>query len=194
MLSTHAKKFLSTLKRHRSIPTKEVEIIIKNGEYPCFTSWLDFHEQYAGYVEIFGQDRAVWGLAHEKPVWLPSREVEIDQELNTDIWYITCADVHPSYTYQLDNKGNFLGFDAESFDINVERKALVWFFYNAGKSKVLYGEELIESNLREIFVSQIKPDLVPEASDRFFRYYMNDKYLLVENARTEEFIRVTLRV
>jgi hypothetical protein len=193
MLSTRARIFLATLERRPSIPTKEVEAIIRDQGYPCFSPWLDFHERYAGYLEVFGQDWAVWGLVHEKPVWLLPRKADIDREPHEETWYVTCADTHPSYDYRLDDKGEFLGPPAESFDIHVERIALGWDFHQKGPSRVLTTDELRGPGFQEIFITQIEPHLVAEASDRFFRYYMNENYLVVEDVESGRLLRARQR-
>ena len=184
MLSNRAKSFLATLERRPAIPTKDVELIICDQGLPCFPVWLDFHERYAGFLEVFGRDWAIWGLVHNNPEWLRSRKAEVDREPHEEVWYITCADAHPSYSYRLDNKGEFLGDPAESFDIHVERIALGWDFHQRGQSRALSTAELRALCSQEILMTQMKDDLVSGASDCFFRYYMNDTYLLVEDAKT----------
>src|SRR5215467_1789624 len=109
MLSSRAVAFLSTLERRSFVPTRKVEEIIGNRGYPCYPKWLEFHERFAGYVETIGPDVAVWGLIHENPQWLLPMKADIDREPLQETWYITCADVHPSYNYRLDDKGEFLG-------------------------------------------------------------------------------------
>jgi hypothetical protein len=184
MLTTRAKNFLSTLERRPAIPTEDVEAIIRGAGCPCFAPWLDFHERYAGYLEVFGRDWAIWGLVHEEPVWLPPRQADIDREPHDETWYITCADVHPSYTYQLDDMGEFLGGPAESFDVYVERIALGWDFHRRSEIRILTADELRGPAFQEIFSDRVKAHLVTEASDSFLRYYMNDTYLVVEDAST----------
>jgi hypothetical protein len=121
---------------------------------------------------------------YENPKWLLPRRADIDRESQEEIYYITCADAHPSYTYQLDNKGEFLGFPAESFEIHVERIALGWAFSQSEPTRPIVMSELRSSYMQEVFATQMKPHLIAEASDKFSRYYMNDTYLLVENTET----------
>jgi hypothetical protein len=59
LISARAEKFLETLERRPAVPTKGVEAIIRDQGAPCFPSWLEFHEQYAGYVDVIGRDSAV---------------------------------------------------------------------------------------------------------------------------------------
>ncbi|MCL2779780.1 MAG: hypothetical protein FWD73_17445 [Polyangiaceae bacterium] len=193
MLTTRASNYLKTLKRRPSIPVKEVETIIRNQGFPVFDSWLDFHERYAGYEDTIGRDLAIWGLVHEDPYWLAPREADIDRELYEETWYITCADVHPSYTYRLTNTGEFLGAPAQSFDTNVERLALGWEFFQTVGGRAMTMTELRAPEFRDIFLNHIKPFLVAEASDNFIRYYMNDTYLISEIVETGDFRQGNVR-
>ncbi|MFY0540408.1 hypothetical protein [Nannocystis pusilla] len=150
---------------------------------------MTFHERYAGYLERLGQDWAIWGLVHKNPTWLSPMQPDIDRESNEDTWYITCADAHPSYEYRLDNRGEVVGTRAESFDIEVERSALGWDFRQRGETRALVASELRSEDFRQMFETQIRPFLVVDASDRYFRYYMSPRYFLVENARTGTLVR-----
>lgn len=180
-LSSRARSFLATLERRPTVPAGEVEEIIIRSGYPCFPHWLQFQDRYAGYVERIGWDTAIWGLIQKN-----TDEPEI--EVCEGTWYITCADLHPSYEYRLDNRGEFLGGRAESFDIHVERLSLGWEFCQRGEARVLDADELQGLVFSDHFRKQIKHHLVPEASDRYSRYYMSDTWLVVELARTEEFL------
>jgi len=188
-LSTRALKWLSTLERRSAVPVAEVESLILDAGLPCFDVWLDFHERYAGFVEPIGLDQAVWGLIHAAPSWLSPMRPEFDREPDEDTWYIACADAHPSYDYSLDNRGEFVGAPAESFDVIVERNALGWEFRQRGSTRALTGDELRGENFRQVFEKQIRPFLVPEASDKHSRYYLSPQYLLVENATTGDLRR-----
>jgi hypothetical protein len=75
-----------------------VEQMLVDGGYPCPSVWLDFHERYAGYIEKFGKDAALWGLAHPRAIWVDTNSVEAEFDDSDESWTITCADVHPSYT------------------------------------------------------------------------------------------------
>ena len=184
MLTTRARDFLTTLERRPAVSTSDVEAIIRAAGFVAFVPWLEFHEKYAGYVEVIGRDMATWGLVHEKAVWLLPRRVEVDRETHEDTWYITCADAHPSYTYQLDDKGRFLGGPAESFDIHVERKALGWEFQRTSETRALTTHELRDVAFRRVFATQMKEHVVETASDCYTRYYMNDDYLVVEDVES----------
>jgi hypothetical protein len=194
MLSRRAERFLETLERRPSIPTNDVEAMILDQSYPCYPCWLEFHERYAGYVEVFGRDSAIWGLAHMSSEWLVPRKVDVDCETNEDVWYITCADVHPSYNYRLDNKGEFLGGPAATFDVHVERAGAFFDFQQDGHCRPLTSDELRTPQLRQMVNRTLRADLVAEASDSFFKYYMNDTYLVVESGKTRALVRGIVKV
>lgn len=194
MLSSRAKRLLERLERRPAIETADVESIIRAQGYPCLPIWLEFHDRYAGYVEVFGRDCAVWGLVHENPEWLLPRKAEIDREPNEETWYITCADAHPSYSYRLDNRGEFLGDPAVSFDVHVERVATFAEFQERVPCRALAVSELRSQAVRDVLLNELYQEPVTEASDQFFRYYMNDAYLLVEDAETRELRRGLTRM
>ncbi len=185
MLSVRARKYLETLERRPAVATTAVEAAIRAQGYPCFEPWLEFHERYAGYVEWFGRDGAIWGVIHEKPQWLLPLRADIEKETHEDTWYVTCADAHPSYNYRLDSAGEFIGVAAQSFDIHVERIALGWEFNQrtGGRDRPLTAGDLRGPEFSDL-AERISASLVPEASDRYFRYYMSDTQLLVQDAVT----------
>ena len=181
MLTNRGEKYLATLERVSSVPTREVERILSDNEYPCLQEWLDFHERFSGYVESFGQDRAVWGLAHESPVWMDAFSVELEYDKRDGVVEIACADVHPSYNYFLRDSGEFLGFPSESFEIYVERKSVGYFFSKEGRVKPVRESDIEGDVLRKILNEE---NMVVEATDKFFVYYMNDSFLCVRNVET----------
>lgn len=181
MLTNRGEKYLATLERVSSVPTREVERILADNEYPCLQEWLDFHERFSGYVESFGQDRAVWGLAHESPLWMDAFSVELEYDKRDGVFEIACADVHPSYNYFLRDSGEFLGFPSESFEIYVERKSVGYFFSKEGRVKPVRESDIEGDVLRKILNEE---NVVVEATDKFFVYYMNDSFLCVRNVET----------
>lgn len=183
-LSSRAVGLLSTLERRPFITTRKVEDILRNQGGPCYPKWLDFHERFAGYVDSIGRDAAIWGLIHVIPQWLAPMKADIDREPLQETWYITCADVHPSYDYRLDDKGEFVGNSAQSFEKHVERIAVGWGFGRGRRTELIDSEELRSQAFLSLFHNTLKSAVVPEASDRYSTYYMDDRYLVVENAET----------
>jgi hypothetical protein len=185
MLTERAQSYLNLLERLRPVPTRQVEKVLRDQGSPCFQPWLDFHERYAGYVEPLGLDRAIWGIVHEQSRWIEQGSANVDREIREETWYVTCAEVHPSYNYLLDNKGEFLGDPAESFDIKVERNALRREFFSGRgvAARVEYhpkGAELIDRLRRD-------SRLIEEASDSFFRYFRGDDFVAIEDPDAKSF-------
>lgn len=175
MLTKRATDFLSTLERREHLPTESVSELIVRAGFEPLGHWLAFHERYAGYVDDLGNDDAILGLAHRSPQWLEAEEIEIEEENDGVTRYITCADVHPSYTYQLDHRGEFLGGPARSFDVHFERKAMGWEFGRDRKVRFLSAADFRG-------VRGLEPDeghVVQEASDEFSRYVLVENYLVV---------------
>ncbi len=175
-LSEAAIQFLATLERLPHVPTRQVESILLAAGQPCFEPWLAFHDQFAGYVERMGRDVAVWGLMHERPQWLSPLEADIEPEKDGVTLYITCADVHPSYSYQLDNKGEFLGFPAECFATHVERAGAGSAFKGSSETEAITQAELRDP----AFMARLGPEnVLAPASDSFFNYHEDGDILVV---------------
>ncbi len=182
-LTETAAKYLATLDRLPHVSATTVEELLRDAGQPCFEPWIVFHDQFAGYVERIGRDVAVWGIIHEKPQWLAPFEADIETEKDGTTFYVTCADVHPSYGYQLDNKGEFLGFPAENFSIHVERSAAGWAFKSGFNTEALRQAELRDP----AFLEQLaRASVIESASDRFFQYLRDDDILVIW-ARGAEF-------
>jgi hypothetical protein len=188
MLTERANKYLASLKRASALPASLVEKSLFEQGAPRFDAWLEFHDRYAGYVEQLGSgDFAVWGIVFETPNWLDPLQAQVDREQRDPIWYVTCADVHPSYVYRLDQEGGFFAPPASSFDVKIERDALVSAFSHAGKTRRAAQKELHDpefvSEWRRQLAASTDLQLVPEASDAHFRYYEGKTALVFENAK-----------
>ena len=190
MLTERAKSYLSTLKRIPPVPSAQVEKVLLDQGSPCFQPWLDFHERYAGYVEPLGLDTAIWGIVHEKSYWIAPGRAEVDRETHEDVWYVTCAEVHPSYNYLLDDKGEFLGRPAESFDIKVERNALHWEYFCQGEAGHI-EHHVKDAALIARLLQRSQP--IAEASDRHFTYFRCDDFVAIQNFGTKAFSQVWMR-
>src|SRR5262249_14302166 len=83
--------------------------------------------------------------------------------------------------YQMDNRGEFLGPPAESFEIHVERIAVGWQFGQLAQSRPLVQNELRDPAFRDLFETRLRNARIAEASDRYSTYYMTDRYLVVED-------------
>lgn len=187
-LSPRARKMLGTWERRPAVPTEEVAAAITAAGCPAFAPWLAFHERYAGYVEMFYQDGFVLGLVHRNPYWWTPNKPCCERD-GTE-WSIWCADGHPTYTYELDQDGVFAAHGGHrSFDLYVERVAAVREFAPRGGARDLERLEFRGAAFREVFTERIKPSLVAELSDQFWRYYLTDAYLVIEDAETGELHR-----
>jgi hypothetical protein len=149
-------------------------------ESPVFEPWLEFHDRYAGYEEPLGRDKAIWGIIHPRGTWIKGRIANVDKEPKEDRWYVTCADVHPSYNYLLDNRGEFLGQLAESFDIKVERDSLINELRSLGKVARLSVQQMKSREAIQV-AERIRDNLIPEASDKYYRYYSAHHTVFVED-------------
>ena len=97
--------------------------------------------------------------------------------------FIACADVHPSFGYNLTPVGKFVGppFPCASFAIKVERNALMQEFSKAGPVQRVYNlNDAPIIKQRKELLEELRPFHVPEASDKFANYYMSPDKLLLE--------------
>ena len=156
--------------------------------YPCPAAWLAFHQEYAGYVEPLGNDVAVWGLTHREGLWLKLNAV-VEQQPNAGRCYITCADAHPSYRYLLDDRGRFLGVPADSFDIKVERNALISEISKRSNRPLLRRPQIDRQRFAAL-LERLLGNVVPEASDSCFRYFAVPEAVLIEDVEAGRFVEL----
>jgi hypothetical protein len=190
-LSKRAQDFLASLRRDDPVPVEDVvKLLAAEGIGPV-PAWIEFHQRYAGYWEDIGAgDFAIWGLAH--------KQVQADYSVPNSIYAtktsagepvsISCADVHPSWDYLLQADGVFIGppFSCQTFDVKVERNALMWEFTHAGPVERIWKIDGVRvEDCRDKLVAELERFLVPEATDKFARYYYSpDKLMLVSLKNT----------
>lgn len=186
-LSPIAVAYLATLKRYPAVPVIQVVEALKRANCPVFDCWLDFHARFAGYQEIVGHDTAVWGIVHANPRWalLPD-EAWVKADGND--WLVACADVHPSYDYNLNSTGEFVSYggggEHESFAKRIERAALGWDAAVGGR-KWTQDCELRDKAKRnlESFVRWSDARIVPEASDKYVTSWRGQDAIIFRNDR-----------
>jgi len=184
-LSRRAQEYLATLKRQEPVPIEKVEQLLAAKNLPAHPAWLEFHRQFAGYVEDIGSgDLAVWGLAFAAPGKFMDANAVFANFHKGEAWSITCADVHPSWDYNLTPDGKFVGppFPSDSFTVKVERNALMWEFVKAGPVERLYDINKVSIlELRKELVGEVAAYRIPEASDKIANYYCSPTKLLLES-------------
>lgn len=190
MTSARAQNWLAKLERRRAPSVQKArEALLRAGAEP-FDAWLSFHDRYAGYVEPIGQELAVWGLLHESPAWAKKDGVEVEHVPAEHLWLVTCADVHPSYEYRLDQNGGLLEGPARDFDVHVERVALRSWFCTSGQAPAL-AFNVKKPKLVERIRSET--ELVPEASDADFEYYLSTTTLAIYEVARSRWVEVLSR-
>ena len=196
-LSRRASNYLATLCREDPLPVGKVEELLRAQNVPAHPAWLAFHEQFAGYYEDIGAgDLAVWGLAFgaARKSGGDAHTVYVNLHNGVPI-SVSCADVHPSWDYNLTPDGKFVGppFPSDNFSVKVERNALMWEFTSAGPVRRLYEVDGVSlSHLRKQLLDELAAYRVPEASDKIANYYSSrDKLLLesLENATLKLLVR-----
>jgi hypothetical protein len=186
MLSRRALDYLAQLHHEPPVPVAQVERKLIERGFTPYPAWLEFQDRFAGYFEPIGGDNvAVWGLMASDANGIFHKPNEIYVNVHTDgqVISISCADIHPSFGYDITPVGKFIGppFPCESFAVKVERNALMWEFSNAGPVQRVYNLDGVSLNkLREQLLAELRPFHMPEASDKFANYYMSPDKLLLE--------------
>lgn len=183
-LTQTARDFLSSLRRIPTVPSRDVKSLIEAeiDDPTVVDGWIDFHEQFAGYVVDVGHgDGAVWGLAHLNSRRLRPGTIEIDYlfENDRDSAYILCADCHPSFEHFLHKNGQFRNPPARDFGVHVERHAFLWNLGRQGPLSVIRRGELRDPQMITEWKKTVE---VPEASDDFLRYSRGNGVALVWKA------------
>jgi hypothetical protein len=183
---------LSTLDRRPVPSVEEVSESLARAGCPVFESWLAFHVQFGGYVEVIGNETAVWGLMTSDPSWMESNAVTVEHARSE--WFVACADVHPSYDDRLNSRGEFIGLGGggpyENFAIKVERDSL---FQVASVDRTWRIEfELSErvSRIHELLSIDPGVERIAEASDKYSSFYQGKD--IIATARDGRFTDVTV--
>lgn len=184
-LSQTATAYLATLKRHPAVPVAQVVEALKRANCPVFECWVEFHERFAGYEEVIGRDTAIWGIVHAEPWWalLP---YEAWVQANGNDWVVACADVYPSYDYNLNSAGEFVSYGGggqhESFAKRIERSALGWDATVAGRKwkQDCKLRDKVKENL-ETFIQWSGAMIVPEASDKYVTSWRGKDAIIFRN-------------
>lgn len=160
-------------------------LLVNAGKFP-HPAWLEFQDRYAGYIEEVGPgDIAVWGLARSADsspplTWLAPNTVGIQAPVAHMPESAVCADAHPVHGYELGSDGSFYGIGgpAVSFEIKIERHGVMMEFLARGKAKRTLITRDSSAPQHQQLLAEMEPSLVPEASDRAIKLYLEPKRLL----------------
>lgn len=193
-LSERGQRWLKRLSREVPLPSAEVVKLIEDAGYVAHPAWIEFHDQFAGYIEeVAPGDIAVWGLARRKdatpPVSCQLGTIFIAPPEGHLPETIMCADVFPVHDYYLDPSGAFYGVGgpADSFAMKLERNGLVSEFRLQGGQQTLLTHK---SDLPEHqkLLSEMQDFLVPEASSKAEKYFLHGGRLLRFNPFIKQMI------
>lgn len=193
-LTKRARAWLATLDRQPTLPTSRVERLIVDAGATPHSTWLAFHDAYAGYAEEVGPgDVAFWGLARGKdeqppPYWLPPDAVSIIPASRGFPEAIRCAEANPVHEYELGADGWFsgIGGPCESFDMKIERHGLKMEFYGRGKVKRTLLTHDSDREDHQRLIQEMTPWLVREASGTHASFYLEPRRLLQFNPHIKQ--------
>ena len=187
-------RLLAKRDRVERVPTSAVVSLLRDVGYPVFEPWVAFHDRFAGYVEPLGAgDIAVLGLAQVAPYcnWMKELAVDVSyyeaEDGEEELYDIACADVHPSFGYRLDQKGQFFGASgrrpaADSYERRLEQMAL----YHEAKSADGWDPILREvpAAKRERLLVAVAGAIDERASDPYSIWYSTPDWLVVQDTNS----------
>jgi hypothetical protein len=136
----------------------------------------------------------VFGLVHEAPKWLPPTEVSaIASDEQPRIWYVACADVHPSHDLRIDQFGIYYTGCctpiASGFFKRMEQDAFIWQFTRNRKARYvplwLYNEP---GEIREMLLPRLEGHEVGEISDQYGKVYATDQMAVTGGRQMEAWV------
>jgi hypothetical protein len=109
---------------------------------------------------------------------------------------IRCADVHPVHDYELGADGAFrgIGGPADTFEMKLERHGVMKEFYDRGRVKQTLLTRKADEPQHQQLLADMAHALVPEASDRSAKFYLEAKRLLKFNPFIKQLILLELGV
>jgi len=186
-LTKRGSAWLATLKRTAPVvPTAKVEQLLRDGGHTPHRAWLEFHDTYAGYVEEFAPgDFALWGIAHASnrvppPVWADADTVTVSPPNRGFPEGIVCADAHPVHDYELLADGRFMGVGGPSatFEMKIERHGVMADLALRGTVRTTRNSRGLAKQEKQDLIAQMRPYLVPEASDGSMQIYVEPTRVL----------------
>jgi hypothetical protein len=193
-LSDMAQVFLAQLDRDPPVPIARVREGLAKAELPELDVWLEFHDAYAGYIEMIGKQGACWGVMHDRirfsPVATPGI-VHYYGDPGDDDCEVFCADTHPSYNYSLDRRGHLQTGPVDSFDRYVEQCGLWHHFCTTGATPNSNSRLSQEDILALVYNGGAGP--VEEVSDQYQQYWRGDNILAIWDIETSVWVNVVTR-
>ncbi len=169
------------LERVETLTDADVAIAFQKVEQPLLPAWLEFHQEFAGYVFHDGRERLELGLVVEEPVWLPAGLPEVT--VVGDSKLVACADAHPSFDYALDQHGEFSGIGGggpcETFAKHVEQMAILQNVSAAG-FKPVFDYEQRSRKFRDAVALELSLSRDQYASDKYTNVRLSSRFLIFE--------------
>jgi hypothetical protein len=194
MLSDRAQRFLAQWQRRPHVEDLGlVRDALQHRGVPITDPLLDFHRTFAGYTDNSIGDVFVFGLIHPEPVWLAPMEVSaFPADDSSGLWFVICADGHPSYDLRIDQNGVYYTTcvvpHASSFFLQVEQDAFGCEFASKHRGRTvplwLWNDP---DEMAEVLLSRLADQVVAEISDEYSRVYATDRIALFHKVRSKEF-------
>jgi hypothetical protein len=194
MLSDRAQRYLAQWQRRPHVEDPGlVRAALQRRGIPVTDALLDFHRTFAGYADNSSGDLFVFGLIHPEPAWLKPMEVSaIQADDSSGLWFVICADGHPSYDLRIDQNGVYYTTcvvpRASSFFMQVEQDAFGCEFAakHGGRTIPLWLWN-DPDEMADVLLSRLADKRVAEISDAYSGVYATDKMALFHKVRSKEF-------
>jgi hypothetical protein len=180
-LSPRAQAYLDGLQRVAVPDVREVEQQLRQELPHVPAAWLAFHERYGGFVQPLGEDRAILGLMFTEGTWVVPNACGLELDDPRDP-IVMCADVHPTYSYYLDQDGKFLGDPSDNFEVYLERCALYVAFKSVKPGRVVHipNKDLSDATMEQVR-QVMQHGRVAEASDSYKTMYEAESMLITSH-------------
>lgn len=179
MLTPLARSYVATLKRHPSesrVPV--IEEALRRAGFPVMEPVVRFHVDYGGLEQWDGLNRLVWGIVHDDPdpdSVFPGPG-EADGFTEEGEHYVSCCNCHLSDHWMITSTGEILWcFEppiARSFEVTLERDALLWELMSRGRIHRVRFADPDEAGA--LLLPRVADALVPAASDAYQARYLKD--------------------
>lgn len=188
MLTERARQYLGTLERVTPVPAARVEQALREQGERCFPAWLEFQDRYAGYVQPLGFECAVFGIVHAQSWWIKPGWAAVSRSYESGAdWFVTCAESHPSFVYELGDTGLFKAPTASTFEIKLERDAVHVAFFARPGARRLYPAP---SDAADVARLAGKAALVVEASDEHYQAWVGDRFYGLQEASSGQWVEL----
>lgn len=178
-LSERALQYLHSLRRWPFVQDDNIVIQALEAEgIPITEPLLAFHRTFAGFVAGSLTYPIVYGLVHPNPKYFSPLTASAFDE--GGIWYVSCADMYPFSSHDLDQYGRFYGGDTcesptvSSFFLKIEQDAFIYAFCRETGARMLRLYEMTEEAV-SLLIDRVSDKKIASLSDEYSQILADEK-------------------